>query len=218
MNLIATFFTAFMLSLGHCVGMCGGFVLAYNLKLKNKNLVGIFFAIFFYHMTRIFTYSILGAIFGAFGAIFMFNNKAKGFLFFCIGIFMVILGVALIVRGNLLEFFEKSKIWDKFGIRMFKKSLNSKFGPIFLGILNGLLPCGIVYTFLAAAIMSKSALNGALILFVFGLGTLPVMLFLANGTNFLSSKFKQNMILISAILIIIYGVYHSFLGYLEILR
>lgn len=218
MSLIATFFTALMLSIGHCIGMCGGFVLAYNLKLKNKSFFYSFNAILIYQISRIFTYSVLGAIFGAFGAIFMFNHTAKGFLFFFIGIFMVILGIALITRGKLLEIFEKSKIWDKFGTKIFQKASNSKFSGVLLGVLNGLFPCGIVYTFLAAAMMSKSAIDGALILFVFGLGSLPMMIFFANGANFLSVKFKKIMLIISSILIIAYGIYHSFLGYLEILK
>ena len=73
---------ALMLSLTHCLGMCGGFVLAYNAKLSKKNPKIAFFYSFSYQISRVFAYICLGALGGYFGSFFKISVRAEAFLHF----------------------------------------------------------------------------------------------------------------------------------------
>lgn len=208
--------TAFLLSFGHCAGMCGGFVLAYSVKLNDLNKLKALIYSLSYHLSRIFAYILLGIIAGYFSSIFAISSKFMGYIHFFIGIFFVILGVAFIKRGEILKFIENDKLWKK----LFKKptiiasKMHSLKGLILLGFLNGFLPCGVVYTFLGMAILSKSAFMGAFIMAVFGLSTIPVMITLSFLSNLISFKFKKIALNVSAFIIILFGIYNSYIGFL----
>lgn len=84
--------------------MCGGFILAFmNLNSTHKNL---FLLTFIYQLFRIFSYILLGIIFGIFGNLLAINAKIQSLSFFILGVFMVILGFSLIFRGKILAFIE----------------------------------------------------------------------------------------------------------------
>ncbi|CZE48970.1 sulfite exporter TauE/SafE family protein [Campylobacter geochelonis] len=206
---------AFFVSFGHCLGMCGGFVMAYSVKLAKKSKFEAFYYSLSFHISRVFAYVLLGFIAGYFGSIFAFSSQIMGYVKFAIGLFLVVLGVALIKRGELLKFIENDKIWKKFFAKPTKFAMQeSSFGSfVLLGFLNGFLPCGVVYTFLAMAIMSGSAIKGAFIMVIFGISTIPSMLGLSFVTNLLNLKLKQIMLYISAILIIAFGIYNAYLGF-----
>jgi len=81
-------------------------------------------------------------------------------------------------------------------------------------VLNGFLPCGLVYFFLAAAATSGSFLGGGLIMALFGLATMPAMLGLGFVVGFLKgSGFREVMIKIASLIIMGYGIYMAYLGY-----
>ncbi|QQF52895.1 sulfite exporter TauE/SafE family protein [Campylobacter fetus] len=208
---------ALMFSISHCIGMCGGFVMAYNAKLSNKTRKEIVFLSISYHLSRVFAYVCLGILFGFFGSIVILNLKTKGFVFFIVGIFLVILSIALIKRGKLLAFIENDKIGNLI-MRFFKKFSKRNDAPSFmiLGFLNGLLPCGVVYYFLALSLSSGSIFNGFLVMFIFGLSTLPVMLIFSGTVGLVSAKFKHTMTIATSVIIAIYGVYLSYLGFMAI--
>lgn len=209
---------AFLSSFGHCLGMCGGFVLAYNLRLKDKTLINSTLLTLVYHLFRILAYSVLGAIFGAFGSVFIISLSLKGYIFFALGVFLVLLGIALIFRGNLLKLIENELIFKQI-LKIFKNNFfkNSNFISFaVLGFINGLLPCGVVYYFLAMAISSASASLGALIMLIFGISTLPALLIFSGSVRVLSQKFKSLMMFFSSILIIFYGIYLAFLGFMAV--
>ncbi|ECK7557680.1 sulfite exporter TauE/SafE family protein, partial [Campylobacter jejuni] len=103
-DFLAIISVAFLSSFGHCYSMCGGFNLLFiNLNSKSNNL---FLLTFIYNLFRIFAYIVLGIIFGTFGNILAINAKVQSLSFFILGIFMMILGFALIFRGNMLSFIE----------------------------------------------------------------------------------------------------------------
>lgn len=77
----------------------------YKFKFKSNNL---FLLTLIYHLFRIFAYIVLGIIFGTFGNILAINAKIQGLSFFVLGVFMMILGFALIFRGNMLSFIENN--------------------------------------------------------------------------------------------------------------
>ena len=214
-NLVSIIPMAVLMSFGHCLGMCGGFVIAYNTKLTKKTKFKAFIYAFSYHLNRVLAYVMLGILGGFFGSFFKFSQKSLGFLHFFIGILLVIFGIALLKRGALLKFIENDKIWSKFLAKPSKFAMKSEnlSGFCLLGFLNGLLPCGVVYTALAMAIMSASVAHGALIMAVFGICTIPTLLGFSFVINLLGLKFKNTMLTLSAIFIIAYGIYHAYLGF-----
>lgn len=167
-----------------------------------------------YNLARIFAYVALGALFGAFGAAISFGLQARGLIFFIVGLAIAFIGIALLFRGELLKFVENEKALN-FIVKIAKERLKNKnlVNFLLLGFLNGLLPCGVVYYFLALGILSANFIDSALIMLVFGLCTLPAMLLTSFIFNVLSEKFKKIMFEISAIIMIINGIYLSFLGY-----
>ncbi|MBE3606420.1 sulfite exporter TauE/SafE family protein [Campylobacter sp. RM13119] len=206
---------AFLSSFSHCIGMCGGFLGLQAFFLKDKTQKQTLFFTTLYHLARIFAYVLIGAVFGAFGGIFVISGTSRAFLFFMIGFFLVFIGVALWVRGDLLKFIENDKISKFVTKNAFK--LSKKHGIlnfVALGFLNGLLPCGVVYYFAAMAIASSSVVNGALIMLLFGLSTLPVMVGFVTFFNLINETFKQIMFKISLIIVILNGIYLTFLGYM----
>lgn len=205
---------AFMSSFSHCVGMCSGFLSLQALFFKGKSKREILMLSTLYNLARIFAYVVLGALFGTFGAAISFGLQARGLIFFIVGLVIAFIGVALLFRGELLKFVENEKALN-FVVKMAKERLSNKnlINFLLLGFLNGLLPCGVVYYFLALGILSANFIDSALIMLVFGLCTLPAMLLTSFIFNVLSEKFKKIMFEISAVIMIVNGIYLSFLGY-----
>lgn len=214
LDFIALASIAFLSSFGHCYGMCGGFVLAYT-QLSKQIKLPFFLLIFSYHLSRIFAYVCLGVFFGFFGNLFSFSEFAKGIMLFTIGIFMVVLAFALIFKGKLLVFFESSLIFDCVIKKNISRLIQNKSlkSTIFLGFLNGFVPCGLVYFYIAFGMSVQNIYLAALIMLVFGLSTLPALVFFAYFSKTLSEKFQKTASLISYILIFFYGLYFSYIGF-----
>lgn len=204
---------ALLSSFGHCYFMCGGFNLAF-LEL-NKKAKYPFLLLLTYHFSRIAAYVSLGLVFGFLGFSFHFLPISDGFLFFVLGIFMVFLGFALIFRGKALAFIEGNVFLQKYLKILMKKAFKLKgfSAALTLGFLNGFVPCGLVYFFLALALSKTSVAQGALVMLVFGLSTLVPLLFFGEFARLLSSKAKGIYTHISYILIICYGLYLGYLGF-----
>ncbi|WP_411675284.1 sulfite exporter TauE/SafE family protein [Campylobacter sp. LR291e] len=210
-EILAIISVAVLSSFGHCYSMCGGFNIAF-VRL-NQNEQNPFILSLVYHSFRILAYVCLGFLFGSFGSILAINAKIQNLSFFLLGLFMVFLGLALIIRGKILALIENAFIYEKFLKVPIKRAMNFKGikGGVILGFLNGLIPCGLVYFYLASA-MSKNSINGALIMLIFGLSTLPALLFFSLISNALNQNFKQLFSILSYILIILYGIILAYLG------
>jgi len=94
------------------------------------------------------------------------------------------------------------------------KQKNSTASFFILGFLNGLLPCGVVYYFLAMSFGSGSLVNGAIIMAIFGLSTIPVMIGASWILSTLSAKFKNYINLVSFLIMLGYGIYLLYLGFM----
>ncbi|WP_462108769.1 sulfite exporter TauE/SafE family protein [Campylobacter concisus] len=213
-NLYMIISVAFLSSFSHCVGMCSGFLSLQTLFFKGKSKREILMLSTFYSLARIFAYVVLGALFGAFGAVISFSMQARGLIFFIVGLVIAFIGIALLFRGELLKFVENQKALN-FVVRIAKTRIQKKnlTNFLLLGFLNGFLPCGVVYYFLALGILSANFIDSAFIMLVFGLCTLPAMLLASFVFGILNEKFKDIMFKISASIMIINGIYLSFLGY-----
>ena len=201
---------AFFSSLGHCLGMCGGFVVALSHFGRS------FGVLLGYNLARIFAYILLGALFGAFGGIFSISIKSRGYSFFILGICMILLGVALIWRGKILKFIENNELINNLLNSKISSVLQAKsgFGFLLLGFLNGFLPCGVVYYFLALCVSSGSVLGGISVMALFGVVSLVMMSAYGMIFKILSQNFKKFMLFTSAVLIIGHGIYISFIGFM----
>ncbi len=217
-NILTIISIAFLGSFGHCIGMCGGIVVAYStIKIDPKSSkVSQSVAHLLYSFGRVLTYTILGAIFGAIGGVATFSNNANGALLIFAGIAMILAGLSLMGKIKFLTLIEHSFSSSSFYKNAFKRVLNSKSNTSFfiLGMLNGLLPCGFVYFFAITAASTADPFYGALVMAIFGLSTIPAMF----GLGFLTSlatqtSFRNMMMSLSSIAVILYGAYTVYNGY-----
>lgn len=217
-NIVTIISIAFLGSFGHCIGMCGGIVVAYStIKIKpTSSKVSQGVAHLLYSFGRVFTYSILGALFGALGGVATFSNNANGGLLIFAGIVMVLAGLSLMGKIKFLTLIEHSFSSSSVYKSAFKSVLNSKSNVSFfvLGMLNGLLPCGFVYFFAITAASTADPFYGALVMAIFGMSTIPAMF----GLGFLASlasatSFRNMMMSLSSIAVILYGAYTIYNGY-----
>lgn len=176
----------------HCIGMCGPLALA----LPVQHLSGIRKAIgiLLYNSGRVCTYAVLGAIFGWLGSRFSMFGWQQG-LSIGLGILLIISFIAAIMHKKLLIGTKLGKYWNKYIIAaltpLFKiRSMRMLF---VIGLLNGLLPCGLVYMAIAGAIATDTTINGAIFMAAFGLGTLPSMMVVCFSQNLISLNVRNKI-------------------------
>ena len=189
----------------HCIAMCGGFVVSYTANDAKHNRKS-YFSHLMYGTGKTLSYTIIGAIFGFIGSIIAFTPTMRGIAGVIAGIFLIIFGL------NMLNVF-KSFRW----IRIKTPSFLSKFtfeqhekhssSPLIIGLLNGLMiACGPLQAIYIMAAGTGSAIEGAKMLFVFGLGTLPVMIGFGFIASAISSKATRTLLKVSGAIIIILGI------------
>lgn len=217
-NILTIITIAFLGSFGHCIGMCGGIVVAYStIKITpESSKVSKSVAHLLYSLGRVLTYSVLGAMFGALGGVATFSNTANGSMLIFAGVVMVLAGLSLMGKIKFLTIIEHSFSSSPMYKNAFKRVLNSKSNLSFfvLGMLNGLLPCGFVYFFAITAASTADPLYGALVMAIFGLSTIPAMFGLGFLTSLASAtSFRNMMMSLSSIAVILYGAYTIYHGY-----
>ena len=176
----------------HCIGMCGPIALT----LPVQHLAGFkkFIGILIYNSGRVFTYAILGLIFGIIGLSFNFFGWQQ--------MLSIILG-SLLMLFFIASFFKKrffnnqfiQKHWNKYIIQWLTPLFHKKnMGNLFLiGLLNGLLPCGLVYMAVAGALATGNILSSSLFMACFGLGTLPAMMTMSFAGSFVSLTMRNRI-------------------------
>jgi sulfite exporter TauE/SafE len=217
-DLIIILTTAFLGSLGHCIGMCGGIVVAYtSSKVDPKSsYIHQTTSHLSYNFGRVATYAILGAIFGAIGQVIAFTPTTKGVLFLLPGILMILAGLSIVGRLSFLTKLEHSFSRSGWYQEVFRSVLRSRSLSSFyiLGLLNGLLPCGLVYFFAVTAASTGSPLWGAFVMFIFGLSTIPSLFTLGFFAGiFTKNNLRKMMMNLAAIIVIAYGFYTVYRGY-----
>ena len=217
-SLLSVMAIACLGSFGHCIGMCGGIVIAYSStkidsgwSTSKKALAHLL-----YSLGRTLTYVLLGAIFGYLGGVSTFSNLTNGILLVVAGAAMVLTGLSLIGKVKFLSTYDSPLTrsrWfgEKFTTLLKNKSLYSLF---VLGMLNGLLPCGFVYFFAITAASTASPLWGGVVMLVFGLSTTPALFSLGFFVAlFQRGKLRRVMIGLAAIAVVLYGLYTLYDGY-----
>jgi len=189
----------------HCVGMCGpiAFALPLNRASNLTKVVGILF----YNFGRISTYVILGSLLGVFGK----GLKLAGILQY-VSITIGILIIVSVVLPSLLKkisftsvFYLKFNNWvkNKLGKFLVKKSNTSL---LILGLLNGLLPCGLVWIAMVSSITYGGVGSGALFMLLFGLGTFPMMFALPYFSSSISNALRTKMTKAIPYVLVLFGI------------
>ena len=187
----------------HCVGMCGP--IAMMLPLDRNNEAKKITQILTYHIGKLSAYGILGLIFGLLGRSFYLAGIQQQLSIF-VGILMIM--VAVVPEKEFAKYnFSKpiyriiTKVKSSLGQQFKSKSYKSLFT---IGLLNGFLPCGMVYVAIFGAIAMQSISMGIVYMLLFGLGTIPLLTAVIYISNLLSFSFRgtlQKMIPLVAVLI-----------------
>lgn len=195
----AVLFVVGVLTSLHCVGMCGGIMLSQSLSKESKNKFEAVQPALLYNIGRVISYTILGGAIGALGSVFTLSITTKAAVQIFAGVFMIIMGL------NMAGF----SAFRKFQIRLpqFACKAKSKSGsPLIVGLLNGLMPCGPLQTMQLFALGTGSAAKGALAMFVFSIGTVPLMLTFGALSGLLSKGYTKKILKFSGVLIIVLGL------------
>lgn len=189
----------------HCIAMCGGINLSQSID-KNSNEVSLLGRIkspILYNTGRVISYTVIGGIVGIIGQVLSPTGFFKGVIALIAGLFMVIMGL------NMLNIFPKLR---KFNIKMptfiIKRisKLKIKNSALYVGLLNGLMPCGPLQSMQIYALGTDTAIEGALSMMFFSLGTVPLMIGVGIFSTFLSKSFAKQMIRVGATLVLVLGV------------
>lgn len=196
----------------HCLGMCGPLALA--LPIRKGGPWQALSGRLLYHAGRILTYFLMGWVMGSLGWGVAFSTSQQHL--------SVVMGALLIVLwwlpARITSRISPVPAMARFTSRIrgrFRNLLQSRsYQALFLlGLLNGLLPCGLVYVALAGAVVTGSALQGMAYMALFGLGTLPMMLAVSLASQWVSAarrawltRFTPVFTLLVAFLLIIRGL------------
>ena len=189
----------------HCIGMCGPIVVA--LPLKKHNLVSKIAGAFLYNSGRVITYGLLGILFGMLGR----GIKLAGFQQWT----SILLGVTMIVSILYPYFFREkisiSSLFTGFAsrliIRLKKLFTDRSYSSLLMiGMLNGLLPCGLVYVAIAGAINTGAVYTGALFMMLFGIGTIPLLLVATLASDAIGQRLRSRMQKVVPYFVFVLGV------------
>ncbi len=197
----------------HCLGMCGPLVLgvASNIRsgIVNRWIHGLL-----YHFSRVLTYGFMGIMFGLLGKVLAISGFQKT-ITITSGIFLVVLFLFTIDLETLIF---KSKKYQRV-FRKFQQHLTRTFSslaqrhPFVLGILNAILPCGLVYLALMGSLTTGSALTGMAFMVAFGLGTLPMMLSIHFGVSMIKWRPQGQYKKIFPLLHLVLGIFLIYRGW-----
>ena len=188
----------------HCVSMCGGFVVSYTTK-DAKEGRSSYKSHLMYGTGKLISYTVIGAAFGLIGSIIAFTPFMRGVAGIIAGLFLVIFGLNML---NVIPYLRKIRIrTPRFVSRFVGKESRKHSSPLIIGLLNGLMiACGPLQAIYIMAAGTGSMIEGAKLLFVFALGTLPVMLSFGFVTSMISAKATHNILKASGAIVIVLGL------------
>lgn len=189
----------------HCVGMCGPIALA--LPYSGSTRWSMVWSVLNYNLGRVLTYTLLGLIIGLLGQGLIFAgvqsyfSLALGVLFLIAALFSINLEGRLLRIGWMRNF----NTWVKTQL----SRVLGKGGPanlFYIGLLNGLLPCGLVYMAIAGAVTSSNLWQSSLYMALFGMGTIPLMLLTALSGQFVSLSWRRRLRKLMPVLLAAFAV------------
>lgn len=176
----------------HCIGMCGP--IAMMLPVDRSNPAKKVIQIILYHLGRLSAYASLGLVFGILGRGF-FMAGIQQQLSISVGILMIIIAVVpekVFMKYNFSKPVYKviSKVKSSLGSQFKRKTPDALFT---IGLLNGFLPCGLVYVALFGAIAMQNPTMSITYMLLYGLGTIPMMSAVVYVSNLLSLPIRSKL-------------------------
>lgn len=208
--------TGILGSFGHCLGMCGPIVASYTLSGSSgsrpwsERLVPHLL----YHGGRITMYAFIGALMGLSGSFVNVAMSIAGLqnaVAVLAGIAMVLMGLSITGIAGRTAWLERHNIVV---LRYAKKVMSARYLLRYypLGLLLGLLPCGLSYTIFIAAAGTGGLLPGMTTALLFGIGTLPALLLFGTAISYFSASLRSTIYRAGGALVIIMGIYFIFRG------
>ncbi|MCD7723295.1 MAG: sulfite exporter TauE/SafE family protein [Clostridiales bacterium] len=196
----AVLFVIGLLTSVHCIAMCSGINLAQSVSNTDKHPIVKGLS---YNLGRLTGYTIVGGVLGLIGEAVAVTLKMRGVIGIIAGTFMVITGINML--GN-FGFLKKltPKMPKRLSVTMAKFSRHGSFA---VGIVNAFMPCGPLQSMQLYAIACGSFISGALSMFFFCLGTIPLMFIFSLAAGVLKKKAKNTMLKVSAVLVLVFGIY-----------
>jgi sulfite exporter TauE/SafE/copper chaperone CopZ len=189
----------------HCVAMCGGINLSQCISgAGGQGRFGGFWPSIKYNLGRVISYTVIGGIVGALGSVVQFSSTARGIMQLLAGVFMVFMGLSLSGLVPALARFTPH-LPKALGLKIAKEKKRSN-SPLYVGLLNGLMPCGPLQAMQLYALSTGSLWGGALSMLLFSLGTVPLMFALGALSSILSRKFTKHMVTVGAVLVVVMGI------------
>ena len=200
-----------LISSFHCIGMCGP--IALMLPVERNNQAKKTLQIIIYHIGRLSAYATIGLVFGLLGKVMFFAGVQQKLSIF-IGVSMIVfilIPEKVFARYNFSRPVFKliSKVKTTLGSQFKNKTYKSLFT---IGLLNGFLPCGMVYVALFGAIAMQSETLGVLYMVLFGLGTVPMMSSVIYINSFLTIPVRNKIQKIIPYVVILIGILFIFRG------
>lgn len=183
----------------HCVAMCGGINLSQSVSGEDKATLrrGLL-----YNLGRLTGYALIGALLGLAGETVSVTLRARGVVGLLAGVVMLLMGVQMLLRFRpLRRWTPKLPGWV---IRTLT-ALRSR-GPFAVGMVNALMPCGPLQSMQVYAVAAGGPLAGALSMFFFCLGTIPLVLLTGGVAGLLKRKWKRRVTQVSSALLVLLGL------------
>ncbi|PLY00621.1 MAG: sulfite exporter TauE/SafE family protein [Desulfuromonas sp.] len=207
-------FTTGLLGSGHCIGMCGGIIAA--LSLSPEGLRGGYLFHILYNLGRIITYSLIGYVVGLLGSAIAYTDKfmvATKSLLISSDIFIIILGLGTAGAFRNLDFMKlefpapAAKITN---LVSFMKKLPPGLSALPLGLIMGFLPCGLLYAVAITAAQSANPKSGAIMMLMFGIGTIPALFLFGSAAHLLGTKVRTWMLRLAGVMVALMGCYNLY--------
>lgn len=202
--IISAWFMGFIGST-HCIGMCGPLVLA--VPSKSDTVMSKVWSGLLYNLGRVSTYVMFGATIGI-SQKFLIPLVMQSQVSIIMGIILILISLSyFLFKNKRVVFSTQNKFYQKVGITLAKLYNNPNNLNIFsIGLLNGLLPCGLVYAALATAFASMSFYKSIIFMAFFGFGTLPVMWGVVFFANYITPAIRSKMKMLFPVVYAIAGV------------
>lgn len=190
----------------HCIGMCGPIALAIPVKSTSPVSRGINYIL--YNLGRSTTYMLLGILVGSLAATIALTGYFEYFSI-AIGVLLVLYAVG---PATWNKYYQMPLFWQNL-VKKVKKRMASIIhssnpgSRVFLGMLNGLLPCGMVTMALAGSMATGSAWSGGGFMFLFGLGTFPAMLGISLFKEKITPRFRSTLYKLSPLFVFAIGLW-----------
>ena len=198
-SLAALFVTGLFTSV-HCIAMCGGINLSQSVgasgtvknNLRNPLL---------YNLGRVISYTVIGGIVGGIGSVLFLSETVKAILLSLAAVGMLLMGLSML---GWLPWWLTPRMPRFLAVRIGKSGAGK--GPLVVGLLNGFMPCGPLQAMQLYALATGSVLTGALSMFLFSLGTVPLMLGAGALFSVLKGKFAYIIQRVSAVLVVFFAI------------